>query len=367
MRGEVVYMYAYDVAYEIDLPKVRDFVRHRVQYLEVKPDKTLPRDLTFHKPLLVREHALAVKTALGEMKLRREIKVFAVGALSISIRAAFEAESLKDLLAFHSLEIEGGRSVDEIAGGIAEQFLNSIRPFLIKPAAAMGNPEAYTVFCLYDLGLPSRPVARQWLDANRREVAGLLTEEANFLALSDDEVEETIHRTYCYTAQDLIAIDWNSALIVDPDAKPEDLLYTIEAANLQLTEYRLYDRILEKGVDQAYADFDAFTRKPPVLRSPSEILHRLRAMRMDLEKMSDEVTNITKFFGDWHLARIYMGCADRFHLKDWQMSVDGKLRTLDNLYNLVLNEINNRRMLWLEAAIVGLFVGDIVLILLKAK
>ena len=41
---------------------------------------------------------------------------------------------------------------------------------------------------------------------------------------------------------------------------------------------------------------------------------------MDLTQVTDELSNITKFIGDWYLARIYMGCVARFHLshgKTW--------------------------------------------------
>ncbi|MFA6094112.1 MAG: hypothetical protein WCU88_13000 [Elusimicrobiota bacterium] len=367
MKGQVVYMYAYDVAYEIDLPKAREFLAHRPQYLEVSPDKTLPRDFPFHKPLVVTEHPILVQTPQGSMTLHREIKIFSVGALSISIRADFDVRSIKDLLPYHDVRIENGRSIDDIAGGIAEKMLESLRLFLTKPSPSKGNPEAYTVFCLYAPGEEKPwPDAQEWLQSHRREIAGLLTEEEHFDQLSEAEVEETIRHAYSYTVGDLFVADWNSALIVDPDGKPEDLLYTVETANLQLTEFRLYDRILEEAVDRAYDDIEDYTRKTPIFRGPGHILQRLRRMRMDLEKMSDEVSNITKFFGDWHLARIYMACADRFHLKDWQLAVESKLKTLDNLYNMVLSDINNRRMLVLEVAIVGLFVVDIIYIVLSA-
>ena len=46
-------------------------------------------------------------------------------------------------------------------------------------------------------------------------------------------------------------------------------------------------------------------------------MRELREIRIDLARFSDELSNITKFFGDWHLARIYEAIASRFHLGDW--------------------------------------------------
>ena len=79
---------------------------------------------------------------------------------------------------------------------------------------------------------------------------------------------------------------------------------------------------------------------------------------MDMTKVSDEISNITKFFGDWHLARIYMGCAARFHLAEWENMVSQKLRALDGLYTMLQQDSTSRAMLLLDVAIVGLFVID---------
>ena len=87
-----------------------------------------------------------------------------------------------------------------------------------------------------------------------------------------------------------------------------------------------------------------------------------RGHKLDLglrKRLSDELGNTTKFFGDWHVARIYESVAKRFHLDDWASSVGQKLRTLEAMYNLLQQERNNRVMLVLEVMIVGLFLIDL--------
>jgi hypothetical protein len=91
-------------------------------------------------------------------------------------------------------------------------------------------------------------------------------------------------------------------------------------------------------------------------------MHELREIRIDLARFSDELSNITKFFGDWHLARIYEKIAARFHLGDWHRTIDEKLKTLDNLYQLLNQDRVNRMMILLELAIVLLFIIDLVVI-----
>ncbi|HQE37439.1 MAG TPA: hypothetical protein PL022_10510, partial [Limnochordia bacterium] len=82
----------------------------------------------------------------------------------------------------------------------------------------------------------------------------------------------------------------------------------------------------------------------------------------DLARFSDELSNISKFFGDWHLARIYQNVSARFHLADWHRTIDGKLQTLDQLYQFLHHDQTNRWMLILEGAIVVLFIVDLIVL-----
>jgi hypothetical protein len=97
------------------------------------------------------------------------------------------------------------------------------------------------------------------------------------------------------------------------------------------------------------------------------VMRELREIRIDLARFSDELSNITKFFGDWHLARIYQNISARFHLADWHRTIDEKLETLDNLYQLLNQDRISRWMLTLEVTIVLLFVIDLVLLMLGFK
>ena len=97
------------------------------------------------------------------------------------------------------------------------------------------------------------------------------------------------------------------------------------------------------------------------------MLADLREIRIDLARFADELSNITKFFGDWHLARIYDNISARFHLNDWHRTVNEKLKTLDGLYQLLKQDQTNRLMLILETIIVLLFILDLVILAIGLK
>ena len=120
--------------------------------------------------------------------------------------------------------------------------------------------------------------------------------------------------------------------------------------------------MLDDALERSYRDLGE--RR---VRSRGDILRELRDIRIDLARFNDELSNITKFFGDWHLARIYENVSARFHLGDWHRSINGKLKTLDYLYQLLKQDQNNRWMLILEVTIVLLFVIDLAMLFFGLK
>jgi len=137
----------------------------------------------------------------------------------------------------------------------------------------------------------------------------------------------------------------------------------MELANVQLAELEAYDRMLDDAVERSYRD----VMQRQWRRSRATVQRDLREFRIDLARLSDELSNITKFFGDWHSARIYQALSSRFHLTDWHKTIDEKLKTLDDLYQLLGTEQNNRWMLTLEISIVLLFIIDLVILALGHK
>ena len=145
--------------------------------------------------------------------------------------------------------------------------------------------------------------------------------------------------------RDLAVIDWDASLVIDLDGYVDDVLYVLELANLQLEEFRIMDERLDRHLERAYRDLE---RARSVWGGgPTGMLAWLRRFRVDATKLADEVTHITKFFGDWYLARLYLGAKERFHLAQWQQSVEQRLGQLDEVYRVIQSDVYERRMLWL--------------------
>ena len=362
--GEVVYIYAFDVAYEMIRKPVRELLGQPVAQFVVDSSKRTPRQLFFYKPQMVRLPPMERIGPHGAVRVESAIKLLPVGAISITVRVPFEVEAIEDLVVYHDLQFTNG-SLNEEVRRLAQQVREELSDYYVRPVKHLADEEAYTVFCLESpLHSEDRaPLsAEKWLAANRRSVASLLAQEPDIDYLSKQESDESTGRYLSYYQNDLVVVDWDAALIIDEPGDFDETLYVMELANLQLAELEAYDRILDDSLDRAYRDLAA---RP--LSSRGLILRELREIRIDLARLSDELSNITKFFGDWHLARIYENISCRFHLADWHRTIDKKLQTLDDLYQLLNHDQTNRWMLILETTIVLLFVIDLVILFMGLK
>jgi len=276
----------------------------------------------------------------------------------------FQVEHVEDLVVYHDLQFSNG-SLNEEVRRLAEEVRQELAPHYIRPVANLADEEAYTVFCLDSpLRTDDGTVisAENWLRAHRRSVASLLTQEPDLDHLSKQEADESTGRFLSYYEHDLVVVDWDAALLLDQRENFDETLYVMELANLQLAELEAYDRLLDDSLERAYRDLNNRS-----LRRRTSIMKELREIRIDLARFNDELSNITKFFGDWHLARIYENISARFHLADWHRTIDDKLQTLDDLYQLLNHDQTNRWMLMLELTIVLLFIIDLIILFFGVK
>lgn len=365
--GEVVYIYAFDVAYEMNQRPLRELLGQPVAKFVVDASKRSPRQLFFYRPDMVRLPPLERIGPRGPLRLQRSIKLLPVGAISITVRVPFEVDRLEDLVPYHDLQFNDGSYLYDEVRQLAEDVRREMQPQFIRPVPQLSDEEAYTVFCIRsplsgDQG--EQISAEQWLLDHRRSVAALLTEETRPQQLSDQEADESTSKYYSYYEQDLVVVDWDAALIVDEPRYFDEVLHIMELANLQLAELEAYDRILDTAVDRSYRDLGGGRMRG---RQNNRVQRELQEIRIDFARLSDELSNITKFFGDWHLARIYQGLSQRFHLSDWHRTIDEKLKTLDDLYQLLRHDQTNRWMLMLEVTIVLLFIIDVVLLVFGGR
>ncbi|MCI0377148.1 MAG: hypothetical protein L0215_06065 [Gemmataceae bacterium] len=207
LTGEVVYLYAYDVANEVRAGKIHDILSKKPFPFEIQTDRTFPKDVPLYKPLTI-EPPLALRLTpsvpggSGE-QVRILVRVYEVGVVALDLRVPFAVEELEDLHSYHDAKLDDGRTLDEAAHALCQQVYQSLLEFLVK-SAPPGTPEAYTAFCV--TGGDAVRDAEHWLTDKRRSVAGLLSatppEE-----LSEAQVHEVLRLQCSFTKKDVVVVD----------------------------------------------------------------------------------------------------------------------------------------------------------------
>ncbi len=354
MKGEVVYLYAFDVANEILIGKVSELLASKPVPFEINTDHTTPKDAPLYKPLSI--ELAPITTLVSGQVIRSLIHVYEIGVISIAMRIPVEFKTIDELMPYHQPVLDGGLTLSQVAGNICKEACKSLTEVMVQRSTIL-EPEAYTAFCITDIG-PKKNL-NEWIVKHGSEIAALLTENKPGI-LSQMQIDEVLRIKHSYAVTDLTIIDWDAAFVVDLTGYVDDVLYVLELANLQLEEYLVMDKRLDSYLNTAYEDIKCSKLK--LFGSSPAILRTLRVLRVDVTKLNDEVTNITKFFGDWYLARVYLGAHERFHLEQWRNSVGERLKQLDSIYNVVSAEINNFRMIALEVLIVVFFAIDLLMI-----
>jgi len=106
MRGEVIYLYAFDVANEISTSRVREVLSEEPFPFEIRMDRTLPKDMPLYKPLAIEPPPLPARLLGSPVRLL--IRIYDVGVVTVMMRAAFEVSAPDDLMPFHNAQLENG-------------------------------------------------------------------------------------------------------------------------------------------------------------------------------------------------------------------------------------------------------------------
>src|SRR4051794_33496131 len=89
LTGEVVYLYAFDVAYEMNRFPVRELLGQPIAQFVVDASKRSPRQLFFYRPQMIRLPPLERLGPCGPIRLERTVKLLPVGAISVTVRVPF--------------------------------------------------------------------------------------------------------------------------------------------------------------------------------------------------------------------------------------------------------------------------------------
>ena len=358
VRGEIVDMTLFDLGAEVDLDRVVTLLGQRPRRARLVSRHPAPPSLALPEPIVVR--ADPARFGADPAGTRVEVRLHALGVLAIRVRMPCEAPALADLHLRTAGPRDGGRTTAEAMAGLREEVAAEVRHALLDPYQVVVSPEVYTVVVLTE----GHPSPQRLLREDPRPLAGVLLGEPRADRLAPGMVEDALRRTVQYTQDDLVAVGWDYAVVVERAGEYEDLLDVLELANLELLELRTLDAILDQRLDASIHALERLWARGGLFRSARSLLEDISILRADFTRIKDSVYDTGKVYGDWYLAKVHQRLRDRFHLREWERAVEHKMHNLEGTFQLAEEEANHRRATLLEALIVLLFIVDLAAIFL---
>jgi hypothetical protein len=348
VEGTLHLYVAFDWGDEVDLERARQLVPAEIH--ELPRRRRTPPSIAYRPPpLRFRLASVPLGLPLSDnTPTAAEATVFDFAAVSVAFHVPFRLSP---------------SALRQLAGSLTEPapYLTAARsavtPLHTRLLPAIRDPvwlddlsEEYVVFRLPP-GDPMRDPG--WL-------AGLVHLEPG--PLSDEEIAEAMRLHLRYSPVDLFVPGWAAAALFDSDPDCNETLQVVELANLQLLEYRSIDGRLDANMAGAYRlVHEARQRRLRFWRSYDEPLRTLGELKVEANELFERTGNVLKLVGDQYLARVYGLLVARFHLREWEASIQRKLEVAEGVYQVVSDQAASHRTEFLELIVIFLIMLEIVL------
>ena len=349
LRGSVLVLIQFDVCEEIRLDELRKLFPAR------------PAEASFKKaPAYVRYQRTPVEETLEPLvldsgeRLAGEIKYYDYGVVSLEFELPFSGtwDNLIEL----SCRWTSDTNFEKLASRVAHQKLERAAPALIKPYKGEWLQEDYFIFNVREIdGAPS---AEDLLRSHHNDIAQVVRGE--MAMLSDGERQEILQSRISYYPNDLAVIGWNAAFIYDTQAGAETAVQLLQYANSQLLEFRHYDELLTKELENVYDFLEKGGTGTWARWRTARAASKLHTVLLDVNELTERADNAIKFLSDMFSARLYKLCAAKVGVPDYKDLVKEKLQTAEDLYRFMVEQFNQSRAFVLELMVVVILIIELI-------
>ncbi|MBY0551079.1 MAG: hypothetical protein K2W95_27620 [Candidatus Obscuribacterales bacterium] len=356
-QGRIHGYFVYDVGETIDLSKLvnaggKNFVSAQLDLRSM----AAPGYIQFQVPPLVSTLA-DIELAGATVAVR--LKIFDYGVVSLRLSVDFSGNFDQYLEATRKVRHSG-----EFAAA-AEKLLPTVLKDL---SGALSKPHVPILedYFIFEINTTAPAItSADWLNEYRKELSALITCETN--ALSVLEQEESLRVHFSYFENDLVVVQWDSAVVIDTRAFADATAGILEFANTQLVELRTYDARLDAELDEIYkwnvvrTSQHGFSGRKEALKR----IEQLRSLVIDVRELTDRSSNALKIIGDAFYARLYRSASSRLGLEDWHKQMESKLTCIDDVYQFAIDQSQHARSEFLEIIIIALITFEIFLSLYR--
>jgi hypothetical protein len=313
----------------------------------------VPQHLKFERPPIV-EPIEAFRLPGGE-ELHGRTKYYDYGVVSIELELPVNCD-WNELVSL-SVRWVGAPDLEKQATDLLRRALQRCSRALFRPNQEPLREDYYIVQLRESRELSGKAsTAAELLTTRSREIAQLVRDEA--VPLSDAERQEVLQSSISYSENDLLVVGWSGALVYGSSEVATTTVQILEYANTQLLEFRYYDGLLIRLLEDVYGSLE---RRGGVLAAWrfSRQAARLNTLRLDIMELTEKVDNAIKFLSDMFYARLYGLAEAKVGVPDYRRLVETKLRTAGELYRFMVDQFNQTRSFVLELLVVIILVIEL--------
>jgi hypothetical protein len=350
LRGSVLVLIQFDVCEEIRLDALRQIVGARTAQASFKK---APAYVRYQRPPV--EETLEPLILDSGERLTGEIQYYDYGVVSLIFELPFSGDWQK--LIELSSRWTSDTNFENLASRVVRQKLERAAPALVKPYNEDSwLQEDYFIFHVREI--EGSPTAEELLATHRIAIAQVVRGET--ATLSEGERQEILQSRISYYPTDLAVIGWNASFIYDTPSGAETAIQLLQYANSQLLEFRHYDELLTKELENVYDFLDAGGTGLWGRWRTARAASKLHTVLLDVNELTERADNAIKFLSDMFSARLYKLCAQKVGVPDYKDLVKEKLDTAEDLYRFMIEQFNQSRAFVLELMVVVILIIELI-------
>ena len=352
-RGKILVYRVFDIGSEIDLEKVEALFEDK------KLKERFKLDRKHNMSLIISRSPVSVQLGTVDLKLVDKIvtaelvaKVWHFGTASLCFQIPIEEGTTWTDLVKTASWIEKDADIDAIAKIKVKEFQEDVKN-AIPLLSNWTTYEDYITYFIQELEGVDGKIATL---TDQVDIPALLLAEPSE-SLSDQLKKNIMENKYQYSKDDLVVVDWNSALVIEPNGS-FDVPLVIEFALNQLLEMRYYDELLDQRLNTLYNEVVG-KKKGLFSNKYSNLAEEAGQFYLEISEIVENVENSFKTVGDFYLASIFRATSKRFRFDDWQKSINEKLGNLAEVSKLLHSEVSESRSHLLEIIIIILIMIEV--------
>ncbi|MHB0996578.1 MAG: hypothetical protein ACYC2I_09440 [Elusimicrobiales bacterium] len=355
-KGTILVHRVFDIGGEISLARAEQLLSADAKGPRLKfATDTRKAIIIKESPLKIDLGEETLDLPSGKFPLRIFSRIWNYGVISVTLEMPLPPGLAWENLVKISSELESSEEVHLLCVSRKDALKTKLLPCVTAPAEWDIN-EDYITYIIEKADGSQNP--KEFI--KNVNVAALILAEARE-NLSDESRAFIMESAIQYSSSDLAIIDWNSALLIEPDGE-RDVADVIEFSLTHLLEFRYYDEMLGRKLEELYDTMDQ--KRESVVNifknSYADIAEDSSRKYMEFSEFLGRVENSLKTVGDPYLAVAFRAASTEFHFDDWRKSISRKMDTLAQISQILHGEVNTRRSHWLEIIIIILIAIEVV-------